>query len=373
MTQAVLGSLASHHLVVFPMPGKLTDRLDSIQRKFFWNKKQNVKGFSPKGWDTVAMPKVLGGLNIKKNADMNNALLVRLAWRMLCESDSLCTKLLKHNYFPLGNPLHTANENDSWVWKGIYAGLEIIKEHYCWEVGDGRRISIWNDRWIPGRNKLVSSIGSCMALNTVDQLIIHENRTWNVDLLNVLFDNETVRDICKIKIPIKGEDILRWTPSRNGLFSVKTAYRVINTVGHNPNYVAEQLQFPWIRFWRASLPPKFYFSCGKCVHDYLPVRERLARHTTNISYACPLCNIDAETVDHLLLKYQVSKQIWSAVDPNLAGIIGGLTLKNWIASWFTNTNVQECMIITAGYTLWNIWKARCSLVFENVQVQVSGV
>lgn len=30
MTQAVLGSLASHHLAVFPMPKKLTDKLDNI-------------------------------------------------------------------------------------------------------------------------------------------------------------------------------------------------------------------------------------------------------------------------------------------------------------------------------------------------------
>ncbi|XP_026384294.1 uncharacterized protein LOC113279857 [Papaver somniferum] len=99
MTQSVLGSLASHHLVVFPMPKKLTDRLDGIQMNFWWNKSKEKRGIYLKKFDDVTKPKVLGGLGLKKTADINVALLVRLAWRMLHEPDAHWVKILENKYF----------------------------------------------------------------------------------------------------------------------------------------------------------------------------------------------------------------------------------------------------------------------------------
>ncbi|XP_026378618.1 uncharacterized protein LOC113273064 [Papaver somniferum] len=79
LTHIVLGTLA--------MPKRLTDRLDSIQRKFFWNKKRNNRGLYFRGWDNVAKPIVHGGLNIKKTEYVNYSLLAKLSWRMLKEPD----------------------------------------------------------------------------------------------------------------------------------------------------------------------------------------------------------------------------------------------------------------------------------------------
>ncbi|XP_026435258.1 uncharacterized protein LOC113332987 isoform X3 [Papaver somniferum] len=56
-----------------------------------------------------------------------------------------------------------------------------------------------------------------------------------------------------------------------------------------------------------------------------------------------------------------------------AGISGRSSLKDWISSWSTSINVQDDFKIVAGYTLWNIWKARCSPVFENTRFQVEGI
>lgn len=61
LTQSVLGSLANHHLVVFPIPKKITDRLDSIQIRFWWNKRNGGIGLYLRSWDNVAKPIVLGG------------------------------------------------------------------------------------------------------------------------------------------------------------------------------------------------------------------------------------------------------------------------------------------------------------------------
>ncbi|XP_026453835.1 uncharacterized protein LOC113355225 [Papaver somniferum] len=109
-------------------------------------------------------------------------------------------------------------------------------------------------------------------------------------------------------------------------------------------YSAEQLNFPWLRFWKANLPPKILHFLWKCVHNYLPVNERLSKHAHNIDDLCPLCKSVPETVDHLLLNCHVSREIWVAVESNFAGI-----------------------------TLWNICKARCSTIFENTDLQVTRI
>lgn len=190
------------------------------------------------------MPRVLGSLNIKKTADLNAALLVKLAWRMLCEPDALWVRILKHKYFPNSHPLIYATKHGSWVWKGIYKGLQIIKENYCWKVGDGKLISIWDSKWIPNRSDLVSPRFRSTHYKTVDQLITPGTNTWDIDILNALFDCETVNEICKIRIPMKGNDTLRWTPSSNDIFSVKTAHETISSAGHDANLIASRQNFP---------------------------------------------------------------------------------------------------------------------------------
>lgn len=245
MVQSVLGTLASHQLVVFPMPKKLTYKLDRIQRNFWWNKNHEGKGFFPKKWDVVAKPKALGGLNIKKTADLNNALLTKLAWRMLTEKDAEWVKILSSKYYPNNNPLHAGNAEGSWVWKGICRGLEIIKKNYCCEVGNGKNISKWKDIWVPTISGTLPSRFMSSNIVTVDQLMIPNSSKWNTDLLKLLFDNNIVTEICKIRIPLSGEDKLICKPAENGIFSAKTSYRVIDdTINTNSSSDAPPNFFP---------------------------------------------------------------------------------------------------------------------------------
>lgn len=99
LTQSVLGTMASHHLAVFPMPKKLTDRMDAIQRRFRWNKKGSNRRLFFRNWDNITKPIVLGGLNIKKTEHLNSALLAKLAWRLVTEQNVLWTRIYKESIF----------------------------------------------------------------------------------------------------------------------------------------------------------------------------------------------------------------------------------------------------------------------------------
>lgn len=61
----------------------------------------------------------------------------------------------------------------------------------------------------------------------VSQLIDQDLKQWNMNTLFTLFDRDTVEKIEKNRIPFNGKDKLRWEPSNNGQFTVKSAYRVI--------------------------------------------------------------------------------------------------------------------------------------------------
>ena len=37
----------------------------------------------------------------------------------------------------------------SYTWQSVMAGVEALKIGYIWRVGDGAKIKIWDDEWIP--------------------------------------------------------------------------------------------------------------------------------------------------------------------------------------------------------------------------------
>lgn len=59
-------------------------------------------------------------------------------------------KLLTAKYLNNGN-LWSASVimKQSWVWKGVLLSRDIVKEGFCFLVGNGMSISVWNQSWIP--------------------------------------------------------------------------------------------------------------------------------------------------------------------------------------------------------------------------------
>lgn len=64
---------------------------------------------------------------------------------------------------------------------------------------------------------------------SVDELIDAENKIWKEDKLKeFFFSNERVNKITNIRITnLEKENILRWSLTRNGVFTVNSAYKSI--------------------------------------------------------------------------------------------------------------------------------------------------
>jgi hypothetical protein len=158
----------------------------------------------------------------------NQSLLARQAWRLIENPESLCAQLLPAKYYPDGNLIDTVfTGNPSSTWRAIEYGLELLKKGVIWRIGNGAKVRIWRDPWIPRKEyfKTISPKRRC-RLRWVSELL-NPDGTWNVELLNIYFQPIDVECILQIRPSIRNdEDFLAWQPDSRGIFSVKSAHAV---------------------------------------------------------------------------------------------------------------------------------------------------
>ena len=93
---------------------------------------------------------------------------------------------------------------------------KIVEMDYCWKVGNGRQISIWEDKWIPSPSTY--KINSPRLQNEgyfyVNDLIDPQTRSWKKDLISQSFRSEDAALILKIPLPNEGtNDSIFWVRS----------------------------------------------------------------------------------------------------------------------------------------------------------------
>ncbi|XP_026459156.1 uncharacterized protein LOC113359790 [Papaver somniferum] len=214
---------------------------------------------------------------------------------------------------------------------------------------------------------------------TVDQLIDKENRIWNDSILEALFDNNTIKEIKKIRIPNSGTDTLRWLPENNGLFSVKSAYKFILNEYQNQNEINNSTDGVNRKsFWKKCIPPRILHFLWKCITKFHPTSDTFARYANDRSITCPFCNDVVETMHHLFFECDVSKEVWNICDSSLASDVSNANFDSWIVNIFapsSTVTMQHNMQVEgkAGVIIWHLWKARCKLVFENVQPNTGSI
>lgn len=156
----------------------------------------------------------------------NLAMLAKQAWWLMAEPNSLCSRVLRSQYYPDGNLLKARlKSGSSYTWQSVLAGLECFKRGYIWRVGDGSQINIWEYNWIPtSQNLKVQTPRGRNIVTIVNELINPVTRQWDVELISYLFWSIDVHRILQIPIMSGREDLVAWHYDRNGLFSVKSAH-----------------------------------------------------------------------------------------------------------------------------------------------------
>ncbi|XP_026399368.1 uncharacterized protein LOC113295233 [Papaver somniferum] len=120
-----------------------------------------------------------------------------------------------------------------------------------------------------------------------------------------------------------------------------------------------------------KLPHRVILFTWKCLKNVVPTRERLAQHNHSIEQHCSVCQVDEESLFHLLLTCIHAKAVWRLLNINIDQVIMNYhNIQDWIISWFinvSNSNSEELDILmkTLMVACWIIWKEKCECVFED--------
>jgi hypothetical protein len=122
---------------------------------------------------------------------------------MITNPSFLCSRVLSACYLKGGDVLTTsAPKSGSFTWKSILHGRDLLKEGLVWRIGNGQKIKVWEDNWIP-RSGLMRPLGAkpnTAPVSMASDLLLVDGQGWNVAKVNELFFEGDVEDILKIRV-----------------------------------------------------------------------------------------------------------------------------------------------------------------------------
>jgi hypothetical protein len=200
----------------------------------------------------------------------------------------LCARVLSAKYYPHGDILKAGPKaNSSYTWQSIIAGLATFKRGCIWRVGDGDRINIWTDPWIPSSpdRKVISPRGGAVYTK-VSELIDPLTGQWDVSLLATLFNPVDANRIEHIPIHSLGfNDFVAWNLTSHGCFTIRSAYHA--QWCHQFGASSSQLALPrrsainpvWKIVWKLKIPNKVKKNCMACTAWYPSTEEHFIQLT----------------------------------------------------------------------------------------------
>ena len=113
-------------------------------------------------------------------------MLAKQGWRLLTNKSLLVARIYKAKYYPDGDFLGAKlGNNPSYAWRSIHSSLEVIRRGTRWNVGNGKLIHIWEDKWLPTPTtyRVCSPPQTFDDFPTVSSLIGEDTRRWKTDLV----------------------------------------------------------------------------------------------------------------------------------------------------------------------------------------------
>jgi hypothetical protein len=129
-----------------------------------------------------------------------------------------------------------------------------------------------------------------------------------------------------LQIPLsmrKQEDCWAWHYERNGLFTVRSAYRMmIEAKKSREDYFegwascsdSGKKRKEWIQLWNMKLPSKVKVFCWRLALNSLPTTSVLESRNMSQKGERKICGATKDMWDHALLHCTMSKCVWALVD-----------------------------------------------------------
>lgn len=355
---------------LFHIPDFICDEIEVKMNAFLWSGGAHGKGLRWIGWKNLCVPKDFGGLGLKELKKFNLAMIAKQGWRLLTEANSLVSAVMKARYYPESSIIHAElGNNPSYVWRGIYQALSVVKAGARRKIGDGKDTRVWNVPWLPdvqdgyvrtGRSDWMSDI-------KVHNLMSMDEKSWDIDVLTDILCTRDVELIKTIPIPhVERQDSWYWLLDEKGVFSVKSCYRWLQGECMN------QYTYLWKKIWNMKLPEKVTNFLWRLCKGCLPTNVALASRHVDVPTGCPWCHSLAETDVHVIFSCDFARTVWQ--NTGLLQLIQS-ALSDTACEMFTKIfeNGSREQGVEIGMISWSIWNRRNRWVWDRINGSVHGV
>lgn len=314
LIKAVAQAIPTYVMGVVSLPIEICTQIETIMNRYWW-RSNNGRGIHWMSWQRMAYPKQFGGLGFRTLRDFNVAMLAKQGWRIMNRPDTLAAKLLKCKYFPTTEFLEASiheGSRPSYTWRSIMEAQYLLRVGCRRRVGEGRSISIWEDKWLPSFPFHVSTTArEDEEVLMVSDLIDENTRRWNLGVLEQTFDVEDVNNILSIPLaPTSSKDGWVWIYETKGHYTVRSGtHRAVDLRRMEAGLSIFSNDTPWRYIWSATAPDYAKIWQWRACHNTLPVRMRLLDKGSDCDPICPMCGKEGESLMHLICDCDFAKEV----------------------------------------------------------------
>jgi ribonuclease HI len=250
--------------------------------------------------------------------------------------------------------------------------MKLVKRGVRWSVGDGNKIDVLTDYWIPNvRPETLHTLTPLPDGTTVSFLLAEDHRSWDVDVVRSVFEEDVANRVLEIPISRRGgDDFLSWPLTKYGEYTVRSAYHLARNEkffldqskkGRGSHSALQDDSAYWKKLCAIKAPGKMKINIWRFAHDCLPSGSQLVRRHIPASAACSVCGRE-ETAAHCFLFCQYAKEFWRVIK-HLYGFHlrrkSFVCSKSWVFDFLSRSTDRERMVLVVG--VWHLWTARNSV------------
>ncbi|XP_057418938.1 uncharacterized protein LOC130713163 [Lotus japonicus] len=194
--------------------------INSMISNFFWGGDVSQKGMHWTKWNKLCKNKLEGGLGFRDFKAFNIALVAKNWWRIYSNPEALVAQVFKGVYFQSGDMWGAKKGyRPSYAWSSIHKSAWVFQRGGLWRIGNGKRINLWTDNWLPGgaptlfRQDVVEELN----IQVVSNLLEPDTSRWHSELVEHIFHPGTARRIMGVPLATQArDDFLCWPFTMDG-------------------------------------------------------------------------------------------------------------------------------------------------------------
>ncbi|GMJ03912.1 hypothetical protein HRI_004060400 [Hibiscus trionum] len=370
LAKSVIQAIPVYFMQATLLPKTVCLTIEKLIRQFIWGSNASVSKLSLVNWDSLCQPLKHGGLGLRRIHDFNIALIMKVGFSILTNTGSLWIKLLREKYRVFeALPADIHRQNCTPLWRAITQSWDVLKSGIAWSLGSGTLIHPLHDVWISALGPLSAYLtqhnAELPSISFSD--LVADNGEWDRDQLMAIFHPDVIPHILGIKTPRLGDanDQLVWRLTPRGNFETKSAYGLLTgTLEASPNVL-------WRLIWKAPVPQRLHvFLWVLSQNKLMTNHERYRRHIGHFS-TCPRCNLEDETILHVLRDCSAATAIWNRLLPaSIATDFYRQDAQVWLLSNLSTNLIHGVYDLPWPLlfisTLWQLWKSRNDYVFNGI-------